>query len=162
MTTYKKKISDGIGFASKINYEYDNKKFEADIKDGDKVKLLNAGVETQGNWGMQTNFNVKTRNGDKKVAFNQSTINVLVDEYGSEGEVWIGKELNVILKKTLINGKKVVASYFVPNGYGLDEYGAIVKLGQTSDKAKIEDKEEIPVTSEQEELQNINPEDIPF
>lgn len=147
MPEYKKKVSDGVGFAMKTEYEYDGKKFEADLKDGDIVKLLNAGVEEEGKWGAQTNFKIKTRNGEKKTAFNQSTINVLVEEFGSEGEGWIGKDLNVILQKKLINGKKSIVAYFVPAGYELDEYGALVKLCQQTsqedrDSQRAEDEQD--------------------
>ena len=64
--TYKEK-GDGIGFANKVAYEYENTKYEADIKDGDTIKLLSGGVEEDGNWGKQINFNIETRNGTKKI-----------------------------------------------------------------------------------------------
>jgi hypothetical protein len=162
MPQYKKKVSDGVGFASKEAYEYNGAKFEADLKDGDKIILLNAGVEEEGKWGAQTNFKIKTRNGEKKTAFNQKSINALIDDYGEEGTEWIGKEVNCLLQKTIIGGKKVIVAYFVPDGWKLDEYGELTKLGQATNK-KQEDKDETPVVNLDDDNDGyIDPENIPF
>lgn len=122
-----KKIGGGVPFARKAPYEYEGVKYEADLKDGDIVKVLDGGNVEQGNYGEQTNFKVKTRNGEKKLAFNQSTINVLIDEFGDDTENWIGKDLNVLLVKKLIAGKKSIVPYLVVKGWTLDEYGELVK-----------------------------------
>lgn len=144
MPTYKKKVSDGLGFASKAPYEYDGKKFEADLQHGDKITLLNSGVEEDGNYGMQTNFKIQTRNGEKKTSFNQRTINALIDEYGDEGDNWVNKELTVLLQKTIIGGKKCIVAYFVCDGWELDEYGELVKTGsQIVGKQPIPDEDDL-------------------
>lgn len=123
----KKATGDGTAFARKEPYNYEGIDYEADIKDGDIVTILNAGVTEAGQWGEQTNFKIKTRNGEKKMSFNQSSINVLIDELGEESESWIDKEAKVLLKKTVIAGKKVVVAYFVTDKYSLDEYGEVIK-----------------------------------
>jgi hypothetical protein len=139
-----KKVGGGIPFARKAPYEYDDTKYEADLKNGDVVKIMDGGTVEMGQWGEQHNYKIKTRNGEKKLALNQKTINVLVDEFTDETENWINKDVKVILKKDTIAGKKVEIVYLVVDGWELDEYGDLVKLGQQKDE------------------DSISPEDIPF
>jgi hypothetical protein len=139
------KKSGGIPFARKAPYEYDGTKYEADLKNGDVVTILDAGIEEEGQFGKQYNFRIKTRNGEKKQSFNQKTQNVLIEEFGDDSENWINKSVKVILKKDTIAGKKVEIAYFVVDGWKLDEYGELVKEGQ----------KDYPT-------EEINPEDIPF
>lgn len=136
----------GVGFARKEPYEYNGAKYEADLKTGDTVTILDAGVLEPGQFGEQINFKIKTRNGDKKLAFNQQTINILAGEFGVESEDWIGKEVSVILKKDIIAGKKVVIPYLVVGNYKLDEYGALVEVneGETETSTTKSTDEEIP------------------
>jgi hypothetical protein len=146
------KKGGGVAFARKAPYEYDGTQYEADLKNGDIVKILDSGNTEQGQWGEQKNFKIKTRNGEKKLAFNQNTINVLAEEFGVETEEWVGKDVKVILKKDVIAGKKVVIPYLVVDGWSLDEYGELVKEGG--------EKKNIDIIEYPEE--DINPEDIPF
>lgn len=122
-----KATSDGIGYASKSDYEYEGTHYEADIKHGDKVTILNAGSIEEGNFGPQHYFKIKTRNGEKKAPFNQTSINILVEALGDESENWVNKEVNVLIKKTVIGGKKVMPAYFVTDGYYFDDFGDVVK-----------------------------------
>ncbi len=146
------KKGGGIPFVRKMPYEYDGTKFEADIKNGDIVKILDSGNIEMGQFGEQKNFKVKTRNGEKKMAFNQATINVLVTEFGDDSENFVNKDVKVILKKDVIAGKKVIIPYLVTEGWSLDEYGELVKEGVDFDK---EDTIEYPE-------EDINVDDIPF
>jgi hypothetical protein len=127
----KMKTGGGIPFVRKIPYEFDGTKFEADIKNGDLIKILDGGNIEQSQWGEQKNFKIKTRNGEKKTPFNQATINVLIKEFGDETENWIGKEVVVLLEKKMIANKKSIIAYFVTKGWKLDEYGELVKEGSS-------------------------------
>lgn len=122
-----KATSDGIGYASKSDYEYEGKTYQADIQNGDVVTILNGGTIEPSQFGDQHYFKISTRNGEKKAAFNQSSINVLVAAYGDESEDWVNKKAKVITKKDVIAGKKVTIAYFVTEGWYLDEYGGLVK-----------------------------------
>lgn len=129
-----KKSTGGIGFARKADYEYEGTQFEADIKNGDIVKLLDGGAKEIGQYGEQDIFKIKTRNGEKRLALNQSTINVLVMEFDNESENWVGKDVKVILQKKVIAGKKSIIPYLVVEGWSLDEYGELMKAGSTMAK----------------------------
>ncbi|MFA6989753.1 MAG: hypothetical protein WC197_06770 [Candidatus Gastranaerophilaceae bacterium] len=121
------KKSGGLPYARKEPYEYDGTTYESDIKDGDVVKILDSGETEIGTFGEQTVFKIKTRNGDKKLSFNQATINVLVQELGEETETWINKDVKVLMLKKLIAGKKAIVPYLVTDEWKLDEYGELYK-----------------------------------
>lgn len=121
------KKGGSMPYARKEEYEYEGQKYEADIKNGDTIKILDGGEVEVGTYGEQNVFKIKTRNGDKKLTFNQSTINVLVEEFGDDTELWVGKEVKVILQKKVIAGKKCIIPYLVTKGWSLDEYGELCK-----------------------------------
>ena len=150
-----KKISVGGVYARKVNYEYEGKKFDADIKNGDTVKILSEGSVVVGQYGDQEVYKIETRNGEKNFTLNQASKNILIDELGDETKKWIGKELNILTKKTIIAGKKVIVAYLVTGNYSLDEYGELVKEGtatKSNDGVDIIDYPE----------DDISLEDIPF
>jgi len=144
MKITKKLSTGGTAFARKAEYEYDGTRYEADLQDGDTVKILDSGNVEASQWGDQLNFKIDTRNGEKKIGFNQATQNVLHDEFGEESESWIDKKVRVILKKDTIAGRKVIIAYFVTGDWQLDEYGELVN----------------PNAVEETPEDDINPEDI--
>jgi hypothetical protein len=150
-----KATSDGVSYASKNAYEYEGKSYEADIQDGDKVKVLNSGAIEEGNFGPQHYFKIMTRNGEKKAPFNQSSINVIAGVYGTETEDWVGRELNVLTKKGVFAGKKGIAAYFVTEGWYLDDFGDLVNDIQTTPEAKF-----TPKTATQQEVEDIRNQDV--
>ena len=138
-----KKVGGGIPFVRKAPYEYDGVKYEADIKNGDTIKIMDAGNLEVGQFGEQHNFRVKTRNGEKKMPFNQKTINVLFEEFGDETESWVGKDVKVIMKKDTIAGKRVEIVYLVVGNWELDEYG---DLNKPSTGIKKDESDEIDIS----------------
>lgn len=137
-------------YARKAPYEYEGTKFDADIKNGDIVKIKSAGQVVTGQYGEQHVFVIETRNGDKNITFNQKSINVLVDEFGADSTKWVDKEVTVLVLKTLIAGKKCTVAYLVTPAWSLDEYGELVK-GPTIGNTNVPYPED-----------DVNAEDIPF
>lgn len=127
-----KKTSVAGAFARKEAYSYEGKDYDADIKNGDRVIIKSKGDVVSGEFGDQVVFSIETRNGDKNANFNQSSINVLIDEYGEESENWVGKEVTVLTKKGIFGGKRGIAAYFVTNAWELDDFGDLVKIEQSS------------------------------
>lgn len=155
-----KKTSVAGAYAKKEAYSYEGKDYEADIQNGDKVELLNSGDTVSGEYGDQMVFQIKTRNGEKNATFNQSSINALIEAFGDETEDWKGKEVNVLTKKGVYGGKKAIASYFVPEGWYLDDFGDLVKNEEV-----VQTEEETPKSTPEAvdpDAEEINPEDIPF
>ncbi len=143
----KETSGDGVAYARKEAYEYEGKQYDADLQNGDTVTIMDAGiVETHPQYGEQHKFVVKTRNGDKRASFNQSSINVLVDAYGDDSEAWIGKPAKVLIKKTMIANERRIVAYFVTEGWYLDDFGDLVN----------DTKAAAPASEE------VNPDDIPF
>lgn len=123
----KKIVKVSGAYARKEAYEYEGAKYEADIQNGDKVTIMNEGTEVTGQFGTQTVFVIKTRNGDKNYPINQASINILVDAYGTDTANWVGKDVKVLTKKGVFAGKKGIASYLVTDEYDLDDFGELVK-----------------------------------
>ena len=124
-------IKTGVAgaYAKKAPYEYEGKSYEADIKNGDTVTILNAGSTVVGQFGEQQVFSIETRNGPKNFTMNQTTVNVLAQEFGDESNDWVGKKVSVVTKKDVVANKKVEIAYLVAGDWGLDEWGDIVKKG---------------------------------
>jgi len=121
-----KATGDGVGYASKTAYEWEGKTYEPDIQDGDTVEILSAGEIEEGKFGPQHYFKIKTRNGEKKAPFNQSSINVVAGAFGTETEEWVGKTVNILTKKGVFAGTKGIAVYYVVDGWYLDDFGDLV------------------------------------
>lgn len=117
----------GGAYARKESYEWEGKKFEADIKNGDMVKILSGGTKVEGQFGEQFVIQIETKNGVKNFTLNPTTKDILIDEFGTETKQWIGKNPIVLTKKDTINGKKVVIAYLTTKDYQIDEYGEVVK-----------------------------------
>ena len=133
------KEGGGVGFANKEDYEYEDTKYEADLKDGDTVTILDGGTEEEGKFGEQVNFIIQTRNGEKKLSFNQSTINVLIKEIGEESAEWIGKEVKVILQRKVIAGKKAIVPYLVLGDWAIDDWGELSLPGKLKPHDEVDE-----------------------
>lgn len=124
-------------YARKEDYEYEGTKYKADIQNGDKVKIKDAGTEVTGQFGDQTVFVIETRNGDKNFPLNQSSINVLVEAFGGDTSNWVGKEVKVLTKKGVFAGKKGIAAYLVTDEYSLDDFGELTKAGAPTAQPEV-------------------------
>ncbi len=80
-------------------------KAKVDIDTGDKIEILSAGEIVPGDYGDRHVFSVKTKNGEKNLTFNQTTMNYLIDAFGEETSDWIGEEVKVWIIKSNIAGK---------------------------------------------------------
>jgi len=118
-----KKVSMGVGFVSKISYEYEGKKFEADVKDGDLLKILDEGEQIQGKFGIQVVHKVETRNGSKALTVNQTSINNLIDVFGKDSKEWVGKTVKAWVFKTPKDGKMQYIVYLSDPSWEMNEEG---------------------------------------
>lgn len=118
-----------------------------DINDGDMVTIKSEGQWIEGQFGQQFVVKVETKNGEKNVNFNQTTINILHDELGDDTSSWIGRGVTIRVKKDVVAGKKVDIYYFVTPNWDFDEYRELVKKGAPTHKP---------------EEGEVNPDEIPF
>ena len=98
-----------------------------DITDNDIVVIKSEGEYIEGQYGQQFVIKIQTRNGEKNVNFNQTTVNILHDELGEETSNWIGKEVTIRAKKDVVAGKGVDIYYFVTPEWTFDEYRELTK-----------------------------------
>src|SRR3990167_3784638 len=52
---------------------------------------------------------------------NRASIAALVDAYGEDSSRWLKKPLTVITERLIVGDRRVVALYFVPDGYEVKE-----------------------------------------
>jgi hypothetical protein len=120
------------------------------VWEGKTIKNNVAKIRFQGQEGEAMNVNV-----------NKPSINALVDAFGEDSKLWIGKVLTAHTEKMLVGGKRVVALYLIPDGFaiGEDEGGYLV----ITRIQKVEPPEVIKRQRSPEEVtEDINPDDIPF
>ncbi len=78
--------------------------------------------DNEGN--LQTQFVGMVRIADGKEylwRFNRTTLDGLIDAFGNETSVWIGKEVQIIKDKVMVGGRKKDALFLAADGYVLIE-----------------------------------------
>ena len=93
-----------------------------DIKDGDMVTIENAGAVITGQYGNQNVFKVGLPNGEvKNLAFNQTSMNNLIDAYGEDTEEWVNKEVRLFVIKAAVSGKMTRIVYLADPSWAMSE-----------------------------------------
>jgi len=113
---YQKKVSVGAQYAKKGE----------DIKDGDIITILDEGQVVVGKYGEQNVHKIKTRNGDRALNLNQTSINNLVDAYGVDGKEWVGKTAKVWIIKAMVSGKFQNIVYLSKEDWTMTDEGRFV------------------------------------
>lgn len=125
-----------------------------ELQDGVKVKLVS---ETK---PVESIFEGKTRTQDVakiriqddenvyNVGLNRTTVNGLIDAFGSDSKNWTNQVLTVKTEKTQIAGRRVTVLYLLADGYELaeneDGYLTVAKSGQ-KEVAQVEESiEDVP------------------
>jgi len=163
METTTKATSDGIGYASKTPYTYDEKDYEADLQNNDKVTITDGGgMEPNQFGGENLTIKIKTRNGEKKTSVNQTSVNILNPAFGSNSDDWVGKEVNVLLHKTVIAGEKRIVCYLATEGWYLDDFGDLMIDTEPQPASETVAVEKSDGTVQMEKIQELSPEDNPF
>jgi len=98
-----------------------------DFKDGDLVEIRNEGKKVAGKFGEQDIFIIRTEKGTEgNVAFNQTSINNMVDAFGGESEDWVGKEVKVHGIMSNVQGKMTKVYYFAHPDAVINDNGEFV------------------------------------
>jgi hypothetical protein len=98
-----------------------------DINPNDVVTIKSEGEWVEGQFGQQFVVKIEKDGKEYNVNFNQTTINILHDEFGDDTTKWIDKEVTIRAKKDVVAGKKVDIYYFVTPEWDFDEYRELVK-----------------------------------
>lgn len=94
-----------------------------DIKDGDVVKLADAGQIIEGDYGGRHVFKIQTRNGEKIISLNQKSLNNLVDAFGEETNLWVGKSVKLWIIKAMVTGKLRDIVYVASPSWAMTDSG---------------------------------------
>ncbi len=129
-----------------------------DIKNGDTITIADQGKVIDGKFGEQNVFKIKTTTGEFLMSFNQTSLNSLINEFGTESSSWVGKSVKVIAVNQNVAGKFMQVYYVAPEGYVLGEAG-FVKEGVQPDHHVKPAPLAQPTASVEDE---VNVEDIPF
>lgn len=108
----------------KVSVSGEFAKVGEDIKDGDIIKILDGGTVISGTFGDRQAFKIETKNGEKILSFNQTSLNNLIDALGDETESWIGKEAKVFTVKQMIDGKLKNVVYLTGKDWTMLEDGS--------------------------------------
>ncbi len=136
-----------------------------DIQDGDIVKIISDAQKQPDRYNpgkMQTIIKIMTRNGERYISLSQTSINILINTFKSnDASTWIGKEAKILLKPSVIGGKKVIVAYLTGMEWELDEYGSPFKSGQIEDTTQLETNNS-PIKENEVIKDDINLSEVPF
>lgn len=94
-----------------------------DFKDEDTLVIKNEGQIITGDYGDRHVFKVLTKNGEKNLTFNQTSMNNLIDAYGEDTSSWIGKNTKVYIVKQMVGDGLKKVCYFVGEGWIMTDDG---------------------------------------
>lgn len=167
MSKYQKQVSIGGAWLK-----------ASEVKNGTKAKLISETTAQPSNF-LDKQGQPKTQDVAKvrvqgiaepyNVNINRASINALVDAFGEDSKDWINKVLTLETEKVLVAGKRVVALYFIPEGYTKTDddngYVVIVKKDQAlpiqTTPAPVDDGFDTPAPIETDGIE-IDSEDVPF
>lgn len=134
-----KKTSLGGAYARKKAYEYEGKQYDADLKDGDIITILDSGNTIVGEYGEQKVFKLKTRNGEKNFSINQTSENNLVDAFGDDSDNYVDQEVKVWIMKVMVAGKLQLVAYLSHPKAQMDDEGRFSLTGVEMDYSHEDD-----------------------
>jgi len=127
-------------------------KIGEDIVDGGSIVILNEGKEIEGEFGTRIVFKVKTKNGEKNMTFNQTSLNNLVDAYGDDSVKWINQIAKTYVVKQRVKDKLTNVAYICGAEWKMLDDGTFLK---SSAKSPQNAKSEATVDSEAVSLDEI-------
>ena len=69
------------------------------------LSRLRAAMRANRAFGPQDTFKIKTKNGERNMSFNQTSVNYLIDAYGEDTDKWVNKNVKVWIVDMNVQGK---------------------------------------------------------
>lgn len=132
-------------------------KLGTDFDEGDELTILNGGDVTTGQYGEQHTFKIKTKNGDRNMSFNQTTLNYLIDAFGENTDGWAGKNVKVWVVDMNVQGKMRAVAFLTHPSWKKTRINGELKFVPPTAPSKIPGTNVDYPTEE-----SIKPEDIIF
>lgn len=102
-------------------------KVNVDFKEGDLLKILDAGQVVTGEYGDKHVFKVETKNGERNLSFNQTSVNNLVEAFGEESDTWIGKTIKAFVVRQMVGDGLKNVVYLTAEDWEMTDDGKFVK-----------------------------------
>lgn len=100
----------------KISVSGEWAKVGVDFDEGDILEILSEGEITTGEYGDRHTFKIETRNGERNLSFNQTSLNQLIDAWGDDTATWKGKKAKAWILDMNVSGKiRAVVFLTAPN-----------------------------------------------
>lgn len=130
-----------------------------DFREGDRVTILDEGVEVEGQFRPQVVFKVRVPSGsDLTMPLNGTSLNNMIDAFGEDSKNWVGKEVKVWRILQNVQGKMLKVTYLSHPDADIDEQGNFFITGKQAETPT----RKIPGTNVDYPDDGINPDDIGF
>jgi hypothetical protein len=96
-------------------------KAKEDVNDGDIITILDSGQIVEGEFGERYVFSISTKNGERNMSFNKTTMNNLSKAFGDETETWKKQLAKVYVDKANIGGVRKTVLYLSALDWDMDE-----------------------------------------
>lgn len=107
-----------------------------DIKDGDRLKILDAGQIQEGKFGEQYIFKVmNTKKEEYNLALNRTTRNTLGRGFGTETQEWVGKIVKAFVIPQMVGDGLKKVLYLAPENWIMTDDGEFLNPDETEEKA---------------------------
>lgn len=115
-----------------------------DLKDGDRIKIMDGGNIIEGDYGPRKVFKIMTTKKEEYLlSFNQTSLNNLVDGFGDESEGWVGKVVNCFVVKQMVGDGLKNVLYLAPEGWVMDDDGKFgPEGGKDSQQSEVSEEAE--------------------
>jgi hypothetical protein len=125
-------------------------KINEDFKDGDLIKILDEGQIITGDYGDRHVFKIQTKNGEKNLSFNQTSMNNLIDAFGDDTTKWISQGIKTWVIRQSVSGQLKNVCYLTAKDWGMveDDRGNLKFTKLTGQAAKASKVMEPPLTDE--------------
>ena len=125
-------------------------KLGVDFDEGENITILNGGDITTGQFGEQHTFKVNTKNGERNMSFNQTSLNYLIDAYGEDTDSWVNKAVKVWVVDMSVQGKMRAVAFLTDPSWKKVRVNGELKFVQSDTAPEKQTDDE------------INPSEIPF
>ena len=120
-----------------------------DFKDQDVLAIVTSGDEIESEFNgkprKQMIFKVRIPAGvEKNLAFNQTSMNNLIDAYGDDTDEWVGKNIKAWVVKAMIGGELKTIPYLAAPDWEMDEKGHFYGPSIQVDEGKIDEAPDDP------------------
>jgi hypothetical protein len=135
-------------------------KLGRDFDEGDEMTILDGGTTITGKFGDRQAFLLKTKNGDRNLSLNQTSINYLIDAYGPDTQQWVGKNVKTWVVDMSVQGEiKAVVILTAPDWKKVRVDGKLKFIPSTKQALEYPENDVSPDDIERAFAENAGPDE---